>query len=355
YIANGNRNLNGNGNLVAVRAEGNAVGHNGYQIRCYNCKGLGIQLQAEEFDLMAAAADLDEIKEVNANCILMANLQQASTSGEKLYYMVTAFVERVSFCGNVIRVIRLKIGEKSGSSRVIHKLGIIHHTLTARKPQQNSVVKRINHTLVEAARIMLIFSKSPEFLWAKAIATAFLLGIALSYIHVSKEDLDNLFGHMYEEYYATRSPEVSDNSAVNTLNKEDTPSSSLIVVEENEAPQVDLSNMHELHQKHRFIDRWTKNHLIEQVIGDPSKHVTTRSRLNTNAEMCMYALTVATTEPTNIKEAMLDHSWIELMQDELNQLKRSDMWELIARPTDRNVNNVKWLWKNKSDVKNTVI
>ncbi|GKB04255.1 hypothetical protein Tco_0832398 [Tanacetum coccineum] len=41
----------------------------------------GIQLQAEEFDLMAAAADLDEIEEVNANCILMANLQQALTSG----------------------------------------------------------------------------------------------------------------------------------------------------------------------------------------------------------------------------------------------------------------------------------
>ncbi|GKB65984.1 hypothetical protein Tco_0927396, partial [Tanacetum coccineum] len=30
---------------------------------------------------MAAAANLDEIEEVNANCILMANLQQASTSG----------------------------------------------------------------------------------------------------------------------------------------------------------------------------------------------------------------------------------------------------------------------------------
>nr|GEZ06862.1 reverse transcriptase domain-containing protein [Tanacetum cinerariifolium] len=40
-----------------------------------------IQLQAEEFDLMAAAADLDEIEEVNANCILIANLQQTSTSG----------------------------------------------------------------------------------------------------------------------------------------------------------------------------------------------------------------------------------------------------------------------------------
>nr|GFC41142.1 hypothetical protein [Tanacetum cinerariifolium] len=81
---NGNQNQIGNGNVVAVRAEGNAAGHNGNQIRCYNCRGkeeAGIQLQAEEYDLMAAAADLDEIEEVNANCILMANLQQASSSG----------------------------------------------------------------------------------------------------------------------------------------------------------------------------------------------------------------------------------------------------------------------------------
>nr|GFB51336.1 hypothetical protein [Tanacetum cinerariifolium] len=81
---NGNQNQIGNGNLVAARAEGNAAGQNGNQIRCYNCRGkeeVGIQLQAEEYDLMAAAADLDEIEEVNANCILMANLQQASTLG----------------------------------------------------------------------------------------------------------------------------------------------------------------------------------------------------------------------------------------------------------------------------------
>nr|GEV23024.1 hypothetical protein [Tanacetum cinerariifolium] len=60
-----NANQNKNGNLVAARAEGNATGHNGNQIRCYNCRGV----------------DLNEIEEVNANCILMANLQQASTSG----------------------------------------------------------------------------------------------------------------------------------------------------------------------------------------------------------------------------------------------------------------------------------
>nr|GFD57762.1 hypothetical protein [Tanacetum cinerariifolium] len=33
-----------------------------------------IQLQAEEFDLMAIVGDLDEIEYVNVNCILMVNL-----------------------------------------------------------------------------------------------------------------------------------------------------------------------------------------------------------------------------------------------------------------------------------------
>ncbi|GKF86242.1 hypothetical protein Tco_0254069, partial [Tanacetum coccineum] len=81
-----NQNLIRNGNVVAARAEGNENGNNGNQIRCYNSRGLGylarnytvrlrrrdaaylqtqlliaqkeeagIQLQAEEFDLMAAA------------------------------------------------------------------------------------------------------------------------------------------------------------------------------------------------------------------------------------------------------------------------------------------------------------
>ncbi|GKB43088.1 retrovirus-related pol polyprotein from transposon TNT 1-94 [Tanacetum coccineum] len=51
-------------------------------------------------------------------------------------------------------------------------VGITHEKTVPRTPQQNSVVERRNRTLVEAARTMLIFSKAPMFLWAKAIATA---------------------------------------------------------------------------------------------------------------------------------------------------------------------------------------
>ncbi|GJY15095.1 retrovirus-related pol polyprotein from transposon TNT 1-94 [Tanacetum coccineum] len=182
----------------------------------------------------------------------------------------------------------------------------------------------------------------------------------------SKSDLDNLFRPLYEQYYATSLPEVSDSSAANTLDNKHTSSSSSIIVEEDEAPQIvsssaeqvatepnspvlyenadefvqegvadfdgnvfynapptpmfeeaessstyqDLSNMHEFHQKHHSSDRWTKNHPIKQVTGDPLKPVMIRNQLQTDVEVYMYALTMSTIKPKNIKEAMLDASWI---------------------------------------------
>nr|GFB57687.1 retrovirus-related Pol polyprotein from transposon TNT 1-94 [Tanacetum cinerariifolium] len=50
--------------------------------------------------------------------------------------------------------------------------GIQHQTSVARTPEQNGVVKRQNHTLVEATRTMLSTAKVPLFFWAEPIATA---------------------------------------------------------------------------------------------------------------------------------------------------------------------------------------
>nr|GEX85902.1 putative reverse transcriptase domain-containing protein [Tanacetum cinerariifolium] len=51
-------------------------------------------------------------------------------------------------------------------------VGISHQVSSVQTPQQNGVVERRNRTLVEATRTMLIFSRAPLFLWAKASATA---------------------------------------------------------------------------------------------------------------------------------------------------------------------------------------
>nr|GFA76897.1 hypothetical protein [Tanacetum cinerariifolium] len=54
-----------------------------------------------------------------------------------------------------------------------------------------------------------------------------------------KEDLDNLFGPMYEEYFKKKSREVPINSATQQFhNNEELPSISLIIVEEHEAPSI---------------------------------------------------------------------------------------------------------------------
>ncbi|GJX24973.1 retrovirus-related pol polyprotein from transposon TNT 1-94, partial [Tanacetum coccineum] len=52
------------------------------------------------------------------------------------------------------------------------KVGIFHETSVARSPQQNGVVERRNHRLIEVARTMLIYAKALLFLWAEAVATA---------------------------------------------------------------------------------------------------------------------------------------------------------------------------------------
>ncbi|GJW62272.1 retrovirus-related pol polyprotein from transposon TNT 1-94 [Tanacetum coccineum] len=67
---------------------------------------------------------------------------------------------------------------------------IFHQKTVPRTPQQNGVVERQNHTFVEAARTMLIFSKALMFLWAEVVATA-VFG-ALCYLTNNSEDLGKL-------------------------------------------------------------------------------------------------------------------------------------------------------------------
>ncbi|GKA99013.1 retrovirus-related pol polyprotein from transposon TNT 1-94 [Tanacetum coccineum] len=219
-------------------------------------------------------------------------------------------------------------------------LGIIQQFSIARTPQQNGVVERLynpvfNDSSTESMNIP------------------------------SKEDLDNLFGPIYEEYFEKRSSDTSINSTTQQVhNHEDSPLTSSIVVEEHEAPAIeaessttalDPSNIHEFHQVQPCTHIWTKAHPLEQVIGDPHKPVRTRQRLQTDSEVCINALSVSTLEPKNIKEYMSDHSWIESMQKELHQFERLNVWELVPRPDRNNIIAVKWIWKNKSDAENIVI
>nr|GEY90797.1 hypothetical protein [Tanacetum cinerariifolium]GFB28753.1 hypothetical protein [Tanacetum cinerariifolium] len=155
----------------------------------------------------------------------------------------------------------------------------------------------------------------------------------------SQQELDMLFGPLYNEFFnAGLNPSTNIQSTL-------APSTHTnVYAEEN-------NNDQENEGEHVQYDEFTNPfyHPLEQVCGNPSRPVQTRRQLATDPEMYMYVLTVSTTEPKNIKEAMADSAWIEAMQEELHQFDRLQFWELVDKPFDKMVIKLKWLWKNKKD------
>ncbi|GJT56133.1 retrovirus-related pol polyprotein from transposon TNT 1-94 [Tanacetum coccineum] len=93
-------------------------------------------------------------------------------------------------------------------------------------------------------------------------------------------------------------------------------------IAESSSRNIGNSNVHTFNQPQDSEYRWTKDHPLTHVLGNPSKPVQTRRQLTTDPEMCMFALTVGIVELKNIKEAMADSAWIEAMQEELHQFDR---------------------------------
>nr|GEV12927.1 hypothetical protein [Tanacetum cinerariifolium] len=96
-------------------------------------------------------------------------------------------------------------------------------------------------------------------------------------------------------------------------------------VAESSSHNIGNSNVYNFNQPQVSEYRWTKDHPLEHVHGNPSRPVQTRQQLATDPEMYMFALTVSTVEPKNIKEAMADSTWIKAMQEELHQFDRLQM------------------------------
>jgi hypothetical protein len=74
--------------------------------------------------------------------------------------------------------------------------------------------------------------------------------------------------------------------------------------------------------------------------------VQTRRRLDSAPEYENFSL-LSKIEPKNFTEASEDKHWIDVMEEELNQIEKNETWELVPRPTDKNVIGTKWVFRNK--------
>ncbi|GJV73715.1 retrovirus-related pol polyprotein from transposon TNT 1-94 [Tanacetum coccineum] len=112
---------------------------------------------------------------------------------------------------------------------------------------------------------------------------------------------------------------------------------------------IDTSNMHTFHQPQIYTKRWTKDHPFVIIIGDPSKHISTRRQPATDAMWFYFHAFLTKVEPKNYKEAMKESSWSEAMQEKIHKFERHEVWELVSKPTKVMIINLKWIFKVKLD------
>ncbi|GJT81098.1 retrovirus-related pol polyprotein from transposon TNT 1-94 [Tanacetum coccineum] len=67
------------------------------------------------------------------------------------------------------------------------------------------------------------------------------------------------------------------------------------------------------------LSKWTKDHPLQNIFGDPSRPVSTRLQLHEQALFCYYDAFLTLIKPKTYKDALTQLCWIEAMQEELHR------------------------------------
>ncbi|CAJ2652046.1 unnamed protein product [Trifolium pratense] len=279
--------------------------------------------------------------------------------------------------------------------------GIKHEFSAPITPQQNGVVERKNRTIQESARVMLHAKHLPYQFWAEAMHTACYIHNRVTlrtgtsttlyelwkgrkptvkHFHVFGSKCYILSDREHRRKMDPKSEEglflgystnsrayrvynqrtkvivesinvvIDDLTPAKTSDTEDDVATTLPTSEEAVAEKESDSDDESTISTPRPVSkvpsiRIQKNHPKDLIIGNPNQGIATRRTNEVVTNSCF----VSKIEPKNVKEALTDEFWIEAMQDELTQFRRSDVWDLVPRPNGVNVIGTKWVFKNKSD------
>nr|GFC52368.1 retrovirus-related Pol polyprotein from transposon TNT 1-94 [Tanacetum cinerariifolium] len=130
--------------------------------------------------------------------------------------------------------------------------------------------------------------------------------LVLKVDEASKKDLEDLFQDFYDENFDSSKIMKSSTTNVETLINEEVFMSTSIHY---------ASNVHTNYQPYPHENKWTKDHPLHKIIGDPKSSVRTRGQL---ANSCLFSCLLSSIEPANVAEALRDADWVSAMQEELD-------------------------------------
>ncbi|GKC47500.1 retrovirus-related pol polyprotein from transposon TNT 1-94 [Tanacetum coccineum] len=268
-------------------------------------------------------------------------------------------------------------------------VGISHETSVARSPQQNGVVLTVMASQQLGSGCGLQ-SMTPATSGSGLVPNT---SPQQSCIPPPRDDWDHLFQPMFDEHFnpltidvfpvlvavAPRTVDLA-NSHVSTSFDQDAPSTSIPSTQEQEysliisqgfeespktpyfhddplykslhedsTSQGSSSNVRPIHTLFKSLDRWTKDHHIANVIGDPSRSVSTIKQLQIDAMWCYFDAFLTSVEPKNLKQSTTELLWIDAMQEEIHEFKRLQVWELVPCLDRVMLIKLKWIYKVKMD------
>eukprot|EP00253_Pinus_taeda_P027603 PITA_27603 len=272
-----------------------------------------------------------------------------------------ALVENESDCK--IKCLRSDRGGEFTSDEFFNfceKHGIKRQFSTARTPQRNGVVERMNITIQQMARAMLDETETPATFWGEA---AFVVVTILNQANVQvnstqtphelwygKTPTVKYFKVFGSKCYIKMTDEKLSNFKLRADEEEDLfPISNHTDSEEetNEAPDEEITIEEKTSSK--YVQ---KNHPETQILGEKGAIVHIR---RTIAEASSYLALLSSTEPQNVNEACRDECWVKAMNEELEQIEKNNTWELVPRPHDKNIIGTKWIFRNKLNENGEVI
>ncbi|KAH9679155.1 hypothetical protein KPL71_026007 [Citrus sinensis] len=267
------------------------------------------------------------------------------------------------------------------------KHGMVRHKTVRHTPQQNGLAERMNRTLIDKVRCMLIHSKLPMSLWAEALETAYYIvnrspssGINfrtpyelwsgkpadyshfrifgfLTYAHVKQGKLEpRAFKCVFLGYpAATENQTIERESGCDKKSflEVELPSSSTKADKKagpENAPGIDLSEQ----EGESEGDDNLRNY---QLVRDRKKRESKPPKRYAYADLIAFALSAAQgieeDEPKTYTEAVSSKDskkWAAAMDEEMRSLIKNHTWDLIPKPAKKKIVGCKWIYKIKEGI-----
>ncbi|GKA45457.1 retrovirus-related pol polyprotein from transposon TNT 1-94 [Tanacetum coccineum] len=226
-------------------------------------------------------------------------------------------------------------------AKFFDEVGISQQFSAARTPQQNGVMERRNQTLLKAKGDIRVFvgylKESDAFRVYNKQIRKIHESVNVNFDEISEMALNNshereVFHDVFESFQEESSSSSLDDDVQQSSEEVMVPPTNTqlilnnMVLNVNEASLShnmfnerledayfdatttfhDPSNVHTFYQPYPHKKKWTKDHPLHKIIGDPKSSVRARGQL---ANSCLFECLLSSIEPANVAEALKDGDW----------------------------------------------